>query len=1226
MKFIRDILARDLGQRIEEIIKVDQNDEQTVYTEIKEYIATERIKGQYTNLFRAIAEAPADPHEGIGVWISGFFGSGKSSFVKNIGYVLSKQQVLSQSASTLFKEQVEDVHISQLVDFINARIPTEVIMFDVSVDRAVRRSNERIAEIMYTVLLRELDYAEDYDVADLEITLEKEGRLEEFIILCSEMYHQEWHMIRKGALKISRASAIIHVMEPATFPHKDAWSQSLRGKSADITVGEFVRRSFELCAMRRPGKALVFIIDEVGQYVARSGDKIEDLRAVVEQFGLVSKNLLKARKIVAPAWVMVTSQEKLDEVVSALDSKRVELAKLQDRFRHRIDLAPADIREVATRRVLAKKPEAELLLKQLFNESHGLLNTACHLERTTRKSQVSQEDFVQFYPYLPHFVELSIDIVSGIRLQPGANKHIGGSNRTIIKQAYEMLVSERTHLASQPIGTLVTLDKIYDLVEGNLSSEKQKDVSDITHRFGDDLEDQSMTTRVAKTLCLLEFVRDLPRSQVNIAACLVDTVGKLAPLSQVSKALEKLRAAQFVRHTEEGWKMQTAQEKNWDTERRAFSPRPKDHNDILREMLQDTLSDRLKSYRFHNLKSFRISIRVDGVLTSDEGQIQLSVQTAEDNSIFQERVTEVRNESRQDSNKNNAYWVFALTSEIDDLTAMVYASRQMVTKYDQLSAQGRATPEESTSLSQERTEVVALQRRLREKITRALESGIGLFKGVAKEADTLGNDIGEMLRKFFDSVMPDLYPKLEMGIRDLRGTEAGDILKAANLNALPQVFYPSAKGLSLVVEKDGKYVPNADADIAKEILDYLKHEQAYGNKVTGKSIEEHFQGIGYGWDRDMLRLVLATLLRAGSIEVVYQGRRFRNHQDPQCRVPFENNVAFKAASFAPRESVGLRTLTSAVRYFEEITGEEVDIEEGAIASALKRMADEETKRSLRVIAEVRANQLPALEVLEEYQHTLENILLADSDDCVRLLAGEGRSFKDSRNKVRAIREAIDEKGLSIIRQARTVVNEMWPALEQQAEKMELQEKAVELYSLIKSSTFFEQLDRIADISQEISSAYHHIYLALHEQRADLYATAIEGIKGRPEYGNISDEIKEMVLLPLSSRMCKRKKSEEDKEHVIILPAWSLTCQFCSATLRQIDSDIAAVDGLKRQVVAHIQELTTPVQEVGQRIERVKIVDFFDSVLESDQDVDEFVERLKAFLLKKVAEGSRIIVE
>jgi hypothetical protein len=354
---IQDILARDLEQRIEEIIKVDQADEETVYTEITEYVATDRIKRQYQELFKGFAEAPADPHEEIGVWISGFFGSGKSSFAKNVGYVLADQHVLGQRASELFERQLADKRVNDLVDYINMRIPTEVIMFDVSAHRDVRKTSERIAEIMYTMLLRTLGYADDYEIAELEIEMEREGRLPEFEALCSQTYG-EWRKVRKGFQKFARASALLHRMDPLTYPAENTWSQSVGTRSVDISVSMFVERAFELCSVRRPGKALVFIIDEVGQYVARSADKIENLRVVVEQFGRVGKNLLKAKKINAPAWVMVTSQEKLDEVVAALDSKRVELAKLQDRFRYRIDLAPADIREVATRRVLAKKDEA----------------------------------------------------------------------------------------------------------------------------------------------------------------------------------------------------------------------------------------------------------------------------------------------------------------------------------------------------------------------------------------------------------------------------------------------------------------------------------------------------------------------------------------------------------------------------------------------------------------------------------------------------------------------------------------------------------------------------------------------------------------------------------------------------------------------------------------------------------------------------------------------------
>lgn len=367
MTLIRDVLARPLNRRIEEIIKVDQADEDAVYTEISEYVVTDRISREYRELLKAIAEAPSDPHEGIGVWVSGFFGSGKSSFAKNLGYVLMNRPVRGTPAADLFKHQVSDHRVQELVDLVNARIPTEVVMFDVSVDRAVRKATERIAEIMYTVLLRELGYAEDYDLADLKIEIEGEGRLAEFERLCQTMNEgRDWQVVRKGAQKISRASAILHAMDPQTYPTADSWARAIGAKAADITVGKFVDRTFELTRRRRPGKALVFIVDEVGQYVARSADKIEDLRAVVEQFGKESRNRLRAKQAVAPVWVIVTSQEKLDEVVAAIDSKRVELAKLQDRFKFHVDLAPADIREVATKRVLSKKADRVPTLEKLY--------------------------------------------------------------------------------------------------------------------------------------------------------------------------------------------------------------------------------------------------------------------------------------------------------------------------------------------------------------------------------------------------------------------------------------------------------------------------------------------------------------------------------------------------------------------------------------------------------------------------------------------------------------------------------------------------------------------------------------------------------------------------------------------------------------------------------------------------------------------------------------------
>ncbi len=433
--------------------------------------------------------------------------------------------------------------------------------------------------------------------------------------------------------------------------------------------------------------------------------------------------------------------------------------------------------------------------------------------------------------------------------------------------------------------------------------------------------------------------------------------------------------------------------------------------------------------------------------------------------------------------------------------------------------------------------------------------------------------------------------------------------------------------------EDGKPVFNASADVAKEIMDYIRHEHSYGNKVTGKSLEEHFQGIGYGWERDMLRLVLAVLLRAGTIEVTYQGRRFRNHQDPQCRVPFTNNVAFRTASFAPRESVGLKTLTMAVQHYEELMGEEVDVEEGAIATAFKKVADEELKQLFSVIAMAQANNLPVTELLDDYRLTLENIQSAASDDCVRILAGEGKSFKEFRDRVRKIRQAINSTGIATLQQARSAVKEMWPALESRGKHEKLKTTAEELQALIDSVGFFEQLDHIAALAQQITGAYQVAYTILHEQRAAAFGQAIEEIKARPEWIQLDQAIQSNVLGSLSSRVCKNE-AELQKIGTMLLPdialfpdkalfpGITLRCRYCDATIGQIESDIAALDGLKSQVIAQIQSIIAPEEHV----ERVKLSKFFTETFESKQEIDDAVERLREYLLKLLAEGVKIILE
>jgi hypothetical protein len=1222
VKTIADLLSRDLSRKIEEIIQVDQADEQSVHAEITEYVATDKIRDEYHKLLRAIAEAPADPHEGVGVWVSGFFGSGKSSFAKYLGYALQNRPVLGSRFSDLFKNQLADGRVGELLDLINLKTPTGVILFEVAKERDTRKVTERIAELMYTVLLRELDYAEDFDVAELEIELEERGRLDAFVGRCDELYKEGWRKVRKSATKLSRASRVLHLIEPETFATPDSWAHTQKGRDAAITVSKVVERTFELWGRRRKGQALAFIIDEVGQHVARSGDKIEDLRATVEEFGKVGKNLLKQKKIPAPCWVVVTSQEKLDEVVAAIDSKRVELAKLQDRFRYRVDLAPSDIREVATRRVLAKRPQAEPALKKLFAENQGTLNTALRLERTTRRTDVAEADFVQFYPYPPHYIDLCIGIMSGVRLQPGAPRHYGGSNRTIIKQAYEMLVSDRTAMAKKPVGTLVTLDKVFELVEGNLSNEKQTDIHDIGQRFKGDPEDQGWALRAAKVICLLEFIRDLPRTEANVAAFLVDRVGSPAPVKEVEAAVKRLHAAQFVRNTEEGWKLQTAQEKGWETERRGYlEPKPRERNEIARQALQQIFDEaEFKTYRHQTYRTFRVGIAADGSALGDDGDLTLTLSVADDADDLNRRIGDVREESRLKAHENDVYWLFALTPEIDELVNQVHASRRMVEKYDQLRSQNKITTDEATCLQDEKNAALGYQNRLRDKLTEAMERGTGMFRGVQKDAAGLGKGLGEILKKLFAHAVPFLYPKLEMGARQVKGDEAEQILKAADLKALPVVFYPGDGGLGLVVKDGAKQVISTAAPVAKEVLEYLKSEHGYGNKDTrmGKALERRFGGVGYGWESDVLRLILAALFRAGEVDVTYQGNRYANYQDPAARLPFTKAPAFRSSLFSPRQSVGLKTLTQAVKQFEELTGEEVDVEEGAIAGAFKKLAAEELERLHPLKALAEAHRLPVLPLLTEFQQTLSGIQGSASDDSVRILTETGPIFGETRERVRKLREALTDKALGVLYQARTAVEQVWPRLAAHQPPEAAGKCVEELKELLASDQVAESLDSIADRTKTVLGAYRDAYLALFDRRAEAYRKAVEEVRNRPEWEPVAGAnaaLAQSLLGPLTARV------GDDGDRAAVAGGTGLG----KATLTEMESDLAAVDGLRASALVKLQELSMGGEKKAP-VRRVRASAIFDRPIQTQADLEAAIERLRESLQKFIDEGAAIILE
>ncbi|MEQ8191332.1 MAG: BREX system P-loop protein BrxC [Candidatus Eremiobacterota bacterium] len=1213
MEKIEAIFKKDIKRKIEEVIKVEQHDEKTVRDELQEYVTTEAIKEHFYRVYDEVAKYPSDPHEGIGIWVSGFFGSGKSSFAKILGYTLSNRKVLDKTASVWFRENIQDEKMTSYLQNINSRFPLHAIIFDVSMDRGVRTTGERITEIMYKALLRDLGYSEDFDLAELEITLEHKGKLEAFISLFNKRF-PPWQEERDMAMGIVEASNILHEMMPDILTTPDSWSNALGagGNSekftgrADITPNKLAERTFDLIKKRKPGYGVIFVIDEVGQYVSRSVDKMLDLQAIIQAFGIESKKRFKAKEITSPCWIIVTSQEKLNEVLDSLDEKKVELSRLQDRFSITIDLKSSDIQEVTSKRVLQKNEKGIKILNDLFVTSEGRLKTHSSLERTNRDIPLHKEEFINLYPYLPYQIDLCIDIVAGFRMKRGSQKHVGGSNRTIIKQAQQMLIHPRTNLSLEEVGTLVTLDKVYELLyTGNLlPTEITREVDDINKYIPED----DMALKVAKSIALLESVRNLPRTRHNIAVSLHPSVSSDSILKEVERAISLLEKDQIIRETEEGYKLLTVQEKNWDTTRSGLAPKPKQRNEIKQNIIDEILnSPRTRAYSYKKLSTFRIGLFVNNVKKQD-GKIVFSVNIEDEQEHFDEKKNEIRVISREESHKNEIFWVFSLIEDIHKLIDELYRSRDMVATYSILRSQNQITPEETTCLEDEKQRENRIYQKLKSRMGKAFEAGSGIFRGVVKDGSALGNTLVDMVTGMFDIAIPDIYPKLEMGSGKIKGKEVDTFFASTNLEELPDIFYNS--GFNLVVKQNNKYIPNINADTAKEVMDYIRKEHSYGT-VTGEIIEDHFQDSPYGWGIDILRLILAVLFRSGSIEVTFDGARHKNYLEVTSREPFTNSNAFRKSLFSPREAIDLTILLKAGQNYTKITGHDIEYDEVAIASAFRKLAEEDKDVLIPLCIKGQALNLPLKNIFDDFRKTVEKILISPDDDCVLELASHGMDYKKDREKIRKIANKLSDKNIEIINKGKFILSHTIPLIDKLGYYNKISCKAEELKVIFSSDDFYDKLDTIRLNSEDIKSCFYEIYEAKHNERQAVFEKTINLVKNHNNFLSLSNEEQENILKPFETRRCSNI-SITDRNY----------CNNCQATIEQIDSDLLAVSGMKKEAFHKIEKLTLPQV----KIKHIRVSDFISGYLEKPQDIDSVLEKMRKQLLELIGEGYKISLE
>lgn len=1175
---IKELFAGDIYRRIEEVIKVDQTDEAILREELEEYVLTDAIRGHYKNILKEYWETPNKPHEGIAIWVSGFFGSGKSSFAKMLGLALQNRQVQGEAAAEIFAGRAGDNELKVLLKQISEHIPTDAVIFDVSTDRGIKSGNQTLTEIMYRLFLKSLGYAEDLDLAELEIALEQKGELERFESTYREMFGQEWDENKDLiAFSLGEASAVMHRLFPSRYQTQDSWVQAVQDR-ADITAGRLAERCKDLMGRRRPQKNLVFVVDEVGQFVARDVQKMLDLQAAVQSLGRVGRGKI---------WIVVTSQEKLTELVGGLDDQRVELARLMDRFPLQVHLEPSDISEVTSKRVLAKNAAALDTLRDLYGKHSGRLTANTRLTADIQLPELSTDRFQDLYPLLPYQIDLIIQVVSGLRTQGGATKHVGGANRTIIKLAQQLLIHEGVKLAEQPVGKLATIDQIYDLIASNIPSEIRGKIAaiktEVPHPFAQP---------VAKAICLLQYVKSIHRTAENIASTLHPAVDADSVLPEVKEALRQLVDAHKVRVADGQYRIPTPAEDDWEITRASFQPKPGDTHRIHADAVMALWEPR-PSHSLQDARTFKGGLTFNGRSVFDE-EIAFHVALAERGAELERQATEAR--SRSQTERQAVFWVAGLDEHVDRETVEVFRSREILARKERAAK----TKDETSLVAEEKLRLRTHETELRRLIREALLAGSIYFQGNDRSPGDAVTTVSQAASRVLGQVLPEVYDRFAEGAARIAQKDLDALMTNENLRGLTPVFAQ----LNLVRDEKGQTVFNTETGVLKEVMDRIENKTSYGETATGRYLADEFEKEPFGWSFDVVRLFVVALVRAGKVKATSKGTTIDSALSVEARNTFSSNNLFRACSFQKRVSgTDINDWLEAEAAYRDVFGKQLpELQASVIAEAIRREVGEAEEKLHEVHTTLLTHGLPGATVLQEAIDQMRAIRGGNEDDAILTFNGAHKALKEAVKRASELAAALTEPRLLDLKRARRALDSHWAFLDQEADLPDgLRPKAEALADMMARETFYRDLAQIDQHATAIEAEYQARFQAAAAARTECYQQALATLQGNPAWTELNDEQQSRVAAPLESR--------------------ALGSVSASASIPFLRSELSACPQHLKAAVQQMMELIE-----GNRLVTINVGDFFAGRVETPEQLEAAIGALRQRIEKLLGEGKKVWIQ
>ena len=819
---LNGIFKNSVGRPIEGVIKAD--DETSLYNELSEYVLTDEVAKRLEHFL----DVYTDYHHANGVWVSGFFGSGKSHLLKMLALLLENRQVDGSTALDIFLPKIKDddeLLRAQLKKAV--AIPSKSILFNI--DQKADIISKTQIDALLSVFVKVFNemcgyYGKQGYIAQFERDLDSRELFQPFKETYQSIAKKPWERGREQALLESGNIAKTY----AQITGEDlALAKGILDKyraQHSLSIEDFGNQVKEWLDKKPANFRLNFFVDEVGQYIADNTKLMTNLQTVAESL---------ATKCQGRAWIIVTAQEDMDSVMGDMSKQQSnDFTKIQARFANRLKLTSADVAEVIQKRLLTKNDTGVELLKTVYDQQFNNFKTLFDFTEGGQHYQNFRdlEHFTYCYPFVPYQFPLFQSAIRGISMHNGfEGKANSVGERSMLGVFREVAMA----IDNEPVGQLATFDRMFEGIRGALKSAIQSAINNAERHLGD-----AYAVRVLKALFLVKYVKEFKATLRNLNVLMLERFGEDMPAQRkkLEAALNLLEQQTYIQRNGELYEYLTDEEKDIEEEIKNTEIESADVTKELETLLFDGVIKQRK-IRYENGQDYTYTRKMDDRSLSRESELAIHIVTPLSDTFDNLTVQRMQSMGRDELR-------VVLPADARFMQDLTLHKRTEIYIRQNSSTQQEAVKRIIDAKGFQNTERLAdLQDRAKELLGKA-----HLIINAADVEATSSDGQARILKGFY-LLIETTYPNLRM-LRDVPYSEndIGKHLRQAQDGLL-------GNDVTSLTEPE------------QELLAYIQSNARSGVRTTVKTLLERFERKNYGWYYAAILCNLALLCARGKVEV-----------------------------------------------------------------------------------------------------------------------------------------------------------------------------------------------------------------------------------------------------------------------------------------------------------------------------------------------------------------------